>query len=161
MPAGQHCNLVASVSLFSCTLHAAVHDKAGQQNAAKQLSADVCHAFPKKEAVRKVQVFLQAVYHQPERQLSLYLQNMLVTFQVDPSLIYGASDEPAALVDLRYAAGSESCRLQTAGPQSLRTAVAVWKGKWRLQQHIAAAQHALLLMLVVYIEPLNLNHRTA
>ena len=33
------------------------------------------------------------------------MQNMLVTFQVDPSLIYGGSTEPAALVELRYAAG--------------------------------------------------------
>lgn len=38
---------------------------------------------------------------------SAHMQNMLVTFQVDPSLIYGGSDEPAALVDLRYAAGGE------------------------------------------------------
>ena len=30
---------------------------------------------------------------------------MLVTFQVDSSLIYGGKNEPAALVELHYAAG--------------------------------------------------------
>lgn len=35
------------------------------------------------------------------------MQNMLVTFSVDPHLIYGGTEEPAVLVNLQYASGGK------------------------------------------------------
>ncbi|DBB18827.1 hypothetical protein WJX82_009192 [Trebouxia sp. C0006] len=55
--------------------------QSNQEDVAKQLSQQICKAFPKNEA------------------------KMLVTFRQDATLIFGGNTEPAALAELYYAAG--------------------------------------------------------
>ena len=80
-----------------------------QEDVAKQLSQQICKAFPKNEAVSSSQSFITTVCAATHVVQVIWhaLQKMLVTFRQDATLIFGGNTEPAALTELYYAAGGQ------------------------------------------------------
>jgi len=91
-------------------LTAVSKSKKEQEDVAKQLSQQICKAFPKDEAVSSSHGFNSTVCAHVLYVVQVTrhsLQKMLVTFRQDATLIFGGNTEPAALAELYYAAGGQ------------------------------------------------------